>query len=116
VKIIPDAMRRPAEIERDELRRRLAEIEEREAACCPEDMPFDEYIRALGEQLARARTEIESKNRLVEQMRAALTKLIGTLEVMSVMPETLGKCPVLAIDAPELEQARAALAAEEGER
>lgn len=72
MKVIPDAMRRPAEIERDELRRRLAEIEEREAACCPEDVPFDEYIRALGGQLARARAEIERKNRLIEQMRAAL--------------------------------------------
>lgn len=69
---IPDAMRRPAEIERDELRRRLAEIEEREASCCPEGVPFDEYIRALGEQLARAQAEIERKDKLVEQMRKAL--------------------------------------------
>ena len=38
-------------------------------------MPFDEYIRALGEQLARARAEIESKNRLIEQMREALKAL-----------------------------------------
>jgi hypothetical protein len=70
---------------------------------------------ALQRMTHEARAEIESKNRLVEQMREALVKLIGTLEVMSVMPETLGKYPVLAIDAPELEQARAALAAERGE-
>lgn len=62
-------------------------------------------IEMLGKELAE-------RDKLIEQMRGALTKLIGTLEVMSVMPETLGKCPVLAIDAPELEQARAALAAE----
>jgi hypothetical protein len=66
-------------------------------------------------QLAEARAEVERKDRLIEQMQGALTKLIGTLEVMSVMPETLGKYPVLAIDAPELEQARAALAAERSE-
>ena len=42
--IIPDKLRRPAEIERDELRKQLAE----------------------------ARAEIESKDKLIEQMRNAL--------------------------------------------
>ena len=73
---------------------------------------LQDTIEQLTKELAGARAEIERKDKLIEQMRRALTKLIGTLEVMSVMPETLGKCPVLAIDAPELEQARAALAAE----
>lgn len=54
-----------------------------------------------------------AKHELIEQMREALFKLVGTLEVMSVMPETIGKYPVLAMDAPELEQARAALEAAE---
>jgi LPS O-antigen subunit length determinant protein (WzzB/FepE family) len=42
--IIPDTMRRPAEVEREELRKQLAE----------------------------ARAEIERKDRLIEQMREAL--------------------------------------------
>lgn len=57
--------------------------------------------------------EIEHRDALIGQMREALFKLIGTLEVMSVMPETIGKYLVLVMDAPELEQARAALEAAE---
>lgn len=38
-----------------ETKKRLAEIEEREAAVCPEDVPFDEYIRSLQGQLEAAR-------------------------------------------------------------
>ena len=44
-----------------ELKKCLAEIEEREAACCPEDVAFDEQIVAL--------------RKLVEQMRGALSIL-----------------------------------------
>jgi uncharacterized protein YhaN len=62
---IPDGMKRPAESRRDELEREnaelkatLADIEEREAACCPEDVPFDELIPALRELIAR----LERKN------------------------------------------------------
>lgn len=41
--------------EMDELRQRLAAVEEREAAVCPEDVSFDEYIRSLKRQLEAAR-------------------------------------------------------------
>jgi hypothetical protein len=67
VKIIPDAMRRPAEIERDELRRRLAEIEEREAACCQEDVPFDEHIKALESKFEQMREALEAVVRVADR-------------------------------------------------
>lgn len=33
------------------LKQQLSDIEEREAAVCPEDVPFDEYIHALEKKL-----------------------------------------------------------------
>lgn len=39
----------------NELRLKLTAIEEREAAVCPEDVPFDEYVRSLQKQLEAAR-------------------------------------------------------------
>jgi hypothetical protein len=49
-----------------QLQRRLADakawqmsVEEREAAVCPEDVPFDEYIRSLQSALAAAQAEVE---------------------------------------------------------
>ena len=93
------------------------------------------YVRELERELAEARAEIERlqlvnakiiANRawwaikhtdatsLIKQMSAALRNVIGVLEIMSVMPEVLGKRPVLAMDAPELEELRAALRAAEG--
>lgn len=46
-----------ASLEREnaELRKRLAEIEEREAACCPEDVGFDEYIEGLKDIIKQMR-------------------------------------------------------------
>jgi len=41
------------------LKKQLSDIEEREAACCPEDVPFDEYIWALKKRMAEARNESE---------------------------------------------------------
>jgi hypothetical protein len=35
----------------------IADVEEREAAVCPEDIGFDEYIRTLQKQLATARAD-----------------------------------------------------------
>lgn len=67
---IPDALRRPAEVERDELRRRLAEIEEREAACCPEDVPFDEYIRALESKFEQMREALHLADDLIDEYAA----------------------------------------------
>jgi hypothetical protein len=36
-----------------------ANVQEREAACCPEDVGFDEYIAALLKELKRLRDQIE---------------------------------------------------------
>jgi len=49
---------RELERENAELRAALADIEEREAACCPEDVPFDELIPALRELIARLEYKI----------------------------------------------------------
>ncbi|HPT48365.1 MAG TPA: hypothetical protein PLM07_20975 [Candidatus Rifleibacterium sp.] len=70
MKIIPDAMRRPAEIERDELRRRLQALEEREAACCPEDVPFDEYIKALESKFEQMRDALKAADDLIDEYAA----------------------------------------------
>jgi len=48
---------RELERENAELKATLADIEEREAACCPEDVPFDELILALRELIARLERE-----------------------------------------------------------
>jgi len=49
---------RELERENAELKATLADIEEREAACCPEDVPFDELIPALRELIARLEYKI----------------------------------------------------------
>lgn len=48
-----------AELEREnaELRKQLSDIEEREAACCPEDVSFDALIAALRKQVLRLERE-----------------------------------------------------------
>jgi hypothetical protein len=57
-----------------ELKKCLAEIEEREAACCPEDVAFDEQIVAL--------------RKLVEQMRGALSILGRMMKEMGFKYES----------------------------
>ena len=51
----------------------LSGIEEREAAVCPEDTPFDEYITALNKR-------IEKQNELISRMKTALTDAINWAE------------------------------------
>jgi hypothetical protein len=43
----------------------IADIEEREAACCPEDTGFDEYIKTLRAELDQLRRENEALNAIV---------------------------------------------------
>lgn len=42
------------------------DVEEREAAVCPEDVGFDEHIKFLQRELVEARAEKEAANRLAE--------------------------------------------------
>ena len=86
IKIV-DWPKRPAEQRRDqlerenaELRKRLAEIEEREAACCPEDVGFDEYIEGLKD--------------IIKQMREALR--LALLEARSTHCENTIKAALAA--------------------
>jgi hypothetical protein len=37
----------------EELERQWVQLEEREAACCPEDLPFDQYIHFLEQRIGR---------------------------------------------------------------
>jgi hypothetical protein len=53
----------------------IAGVEEREAAVCPEDIGFDEYIRTLQKQLAVVRADAEPESSPVDQERTA--KLIA---------------------------------------
>lgn len=46
--------------ERDELRKRLAKIVVMEAACCPEDVSFPEYIKTLVEKIKVLTNQIDS--------------------------------------------------------
>jgi predicted RNase H-like nuclease (RuvC/YqgF family) len=63
--IIPDTMRRPAEVEREELRKQLAEAR-------AEAERWKSECNALQRMVHEARAEIERKDRLIEQMREAL--------------------------------------------
>jgi hypothetical protein len=49
-----------AEAERDAARAELDEWREREAACCPEDVGFDEYVAALTKQRDAARAQLNA--------------------------------------------------------
>ena len=87
--------KRPAEQRRDELesenaelRKRLAEIEEREAACCPEDVAFDEQIAALTKLAAKKTVTIRLAPATQEQI-AALAKFGGTSDVIAVAVDRL---------------------------
>ena len=62
---IPDGMRRPAEVERDELKKQLAEALETSAI-------RSRIVNKQTLELAGARAEIERKDALIEQMREAL--------------------------------------------
>lgn len=53
----------------DEVRKRNDEFVEREAAVCPEDVPFDEYIRVLNKKLDRADSLRAQMVQVVEQKR-----------------------------------------------
>lgn len=61
-----------AEREAASLRQQLAAIAEREAAVCPEDVGFDEYIRALQKQLAAAREDGERLRRDFRSLSEAI--------------------------------------------
>lgn len=56
----------------DILERAYNDLIEEQAAICAEGQSIAELVAAKDKQLAEARAEIESKNRLVEQMREAL--------------------------------------------
>ena len=47
-----------AEAERDRYKRDVSEYEEREAACCPEDVGFEEVIASLRERAEKAEAEV----------------------------------------------------------
>ena len=87
---------RELELENLALKATLSAIEEREAACCPEDVPFDEMIASMGrkkaelkaladhwarecENLAKWLRESRDENaelkRLVEQLTEALKEV-----------------------------------------
>jgi hypothetical protein len=56
---------RQLERENAELRKQLSDIEEREAACCPEDVPFDNLITVLRQHITRLeRRNAELRNLL----------------------------------------------------
>jgi len=74
-----------------ELKKCLAEIEEREAACCPEDVAFDEQIVAL--------------RKLVEQMLEALETADALINRLLMGADYAAK---------EVEEIRAAIAAAKG--
>ena len=63
--IIPDKLRRPAEVERDELRKQLAEAR-------ADADHWKGECNALQRMVHEARAEIERKDALIEQMREAI--------------------------------------------
>ena len=71
-----------------ELKKCLAEIEEREAACCPEDVAFDEQIVALTKLAAKKTVTIRLAPATQEQI-AALAKFGGTSDVIAVAVDRL---------------------------
>jgi DNA gyrase/topoisomerase IV subunit A len=77
--IIPDKLRRPAEVERDELRKHLAEaqaeIENLKWHINSEKAKAEAVLELNSKALKlvnEARAEIERKDKLIEQMREAL--------------------------------------------
>lgn len=66
---------RTTEAERDAARKELAETEEREAACCPEDVGFDECIATLRKELGAARKEAEDLERQRDEVGQTATLL-----------------------------------------
>jgi len=59
-----------AERECATLRAQLADIAEREAKCCPEDVGFDEYIKRLEAQVAALTERARSAERECAALRA----------------------------------------------
>ena len=51
-----------------ELKKCLAEIEEREAACCPEDVAFDEQIVALRKLVEQMLEALETADALINRL------------------------------------------------
>lgn len=140
--IIPDKLRRPAEVERDELRKQLAEAQaeienlkwhinsekaKAEAALALNDRAlglineartdadhWKSECNALQRMAHEARAEIESKNRLVEQMREALLLFAeGAIHDFHYVCQHRDNCLCLACQKVRV---KAALAAERGER
>ena len=69
--IIPDKLRRPAEVERDELKKQLAEAQ-------ADADHWKGECDALQRMVHEARAEIERKDKLIEQMREALNVLVAS--------------------------------------
>jgi chromosome segregation ATPase len=57
------------ERENAELRKQLSDIEEREAACCPEDVPFDNLITVLRQRITRLEREIAELKAEIEKYK-----------------------------------------------
>lgn len=66
-----DTLRYISELEREnaELKQQLSDIEEREAACCPEDVSFDALIAALRKQVLRLERELTEARAEVEKYK-----------------------------------------------
>lgn len=82
----------------------LAEYENRAGR-----VPTDD-LRGLLDRIADLEARLARKDAALERAVEALRKLLGTCEIAAVLPEAVGKTWVPAMDAPELEQARVALA------
>ncbi len=65
--------------ERDRAQRDLANWEEREAACCPEDVAFDELIPALRADRDRLREDLRHANEDYAKLAAKRIMEVGQL-------------------------------------
>lgn len=55
----------------------ISDVTEREAAVCPEDVGFDEYVRSLQKQLAEARAENDAAQTRLETSLADQRRQLG---------------------------------------
>lgn len=118
--IIPDKLRRPAEVERDELRKQLAEARAEienlkwhiNSEKAKSEAALELHDRAL-ELVNEARTEIERKNAIIGQMREALSLVMeGAIHDFHYACQHRNSCLCWGC---QKKRVNAALAAERGE-